>query len=364
MALEKLSQKYSGFYAPKFEVVVEGKKLPIDVSKSIINLTVEEKLNEGATFSFTMYDDYDMEAQKFKWLDDKLFDVGNKIAVKIGYGNSMETLIKGKITRLEPSFFAGETPTLTIGGQDLSYDSIKRKSPAKTFKGKSYSDIVKTIAQEAKLNVKVDKTKKLQPPIQKDNNMSYFALLEKLAGEEGYQIRIDGDTVYFKKPSDEEKAIVTFELGKDIISFRPTLNTASLYGEVEVRWHNTQDPAKPIIGRAKAGDERRQEKNKKETASQVVTKRHGTTKKVISNIVVHSKEQADAVARAVLNKLSDQYIEGDAEIIGIPEIRAGVCIELQKMGNRFNGKYYVKNASHTINNSGYRTRFTVKRNAS
>jgi phage protein D len=363
VALENLSQKYSGFYAPKFEVVIEGKKLPLNISKSIIDLTVEEKLDEGATFSITLYDDYDIKTEKFKWLDAELFDVGNKVTIKIGYSSSLSTLMEGNITSLEPSFFAGETPTLSVRGQDLSYDYIKRKSPARTFKEKSYSEIAQTIAKEAKLFIEVDKTKKVEQPIHKDNNMSYFTFLEKLAGEVGYQFKIDGDTVYFKKPADEEGEILTLELGKDIISFRPNLNTAQLYGEVEVRGHNPKDPTKPIIGRAKAGDERPQEKDKKTTGSQVVTKRHGGVKRVLSNVIVSSKDHANAVARAVLNKASDQYIGGDAEIIGIPEIRAGVCIEFLKMGKRFTGKYYVKSATHTINNSGYRTRITVKRNA-
>jgi phage protein D len=161
-------------------------------------------------------------------------------------------------------------------------------------------------------------------------------------------------------------------LGKDLISFSPNLNTARLYSEVEVRGHNPEDPGKPIIGAAKAGDERPQEKNKKnnkkdnrkDTASQVVAERHGTAKKVISNVLVRSKDHANAIAKAVLNKASDQYIEGNAEAVGIPEIRPGVCIEFKKMGERFTGKYYVISATHTINNSGYRTRFTVKRNAS
>lgn len=364
MALEKLSQKYSGFYAPRVDVVIEGKKLPINVSKSITDVTVEEKLGEGATFSFTMYDEYDRKKEKFKWLDDKLFDVGNEVTIKIGYVDKLEILMMGNITMLEPSFFAGETPTITIRGQDLSFDYIKRKSPARTFKEKSYSDIIKVIASEAKLKVRVDDIKKFEHPIQKDNNMSYFTFLGKMADEMDLKMKIDKKNIYFKKPTDEEKAIMTLELGKDLISFSPNLNTARLYGEVEVRGHNPEDPGKPIIGIAKPGDERSQEKNKKATASQVVAKRHGTTKKVISNVLVRSKEHADAIAKAVLNKASDRYIEGNAEVIGIPEIKPGVCIEFQKMGTRFNGKYFVLSAAHTINNSGYRTRFTVKRNAS
>ncbi len=69
------------------------------------------------------------------------------------------------------------------------------------------------------------------------------------------------------------------------------------------------------------------------------------------------------MALAELNKASDSLIEGEGECIGIPQIRTGVTICLEKLGKRFSGKYYVKGTTHTINSSGYRTRFSVKRNA-
>jgi phage protein D len=362
MGLKEIAKENLDFYAPRFQVKIENQKLAIDVSRAIIDLTVVDKVDEGASFTITLHDEFDMDTQKFKWLDHKLFDVGNTVVIDFGYGDKLKTMIEGNITSLEPSFFSGETPTLSVKGQDLSYNYIKKKSPARTFVNMAYSDIAKTIAKEAELKPEVDDTKKLNRPIRKDNNESYFTFLEKKAKEVDFQFKIDGRTIYFKKPEDTKEEIMTLELGKDIISFSPNLSTAHLYSEVEVRGHNPNDPTKPIIGRAKPGSERQQE-GTKQTGSQVVTERLGKSKKVISNIIVYSEDHANAIAEAMLNKASDSFIEGDGESIGIPQIRPGVCIKLEKMGERFSGKYYVTSATHTINNSGYKTRFTVKRNA-
>jgi uncharacterized protein len=362
MAIESLSLETASFYAPRFEIEIESSMVSANLSKSIIDVSVDERLNEGATFSITVHDEFDMETQEFVWLDDPLFEVGNTVKIKFGYESNLEPLMTGNITSLEPSFFAGEAPTLTVKGQDLSYDSLKRKSPEKTFLNMSYSDIAQAVGGEAELSVEVDSTEKYEHSVRKNADESYYAFLERLAEEEGFQLRIDGDTLYFKKPEDDKAEILTLQLGKDIISFRPNMNTANLYAEVEVRGYNSADPGTPIVGTATAGSERTQEGGG-ETASQVAQRCHGDSKKVITNIIVNSVNHANAIAQAALNKLSDGFIEGDVESIGIPQIRPGVCIKLEKMGERFSGKYYVKSAEHTINNNGYRTRFTVKRNA-
>ena len=363
MSLAKLSASTSNFYVPRFEIEIENNKLPGEMAKSILDVSMTESLDVGASFTFTVNDEFDLKTREFKWLDHKLFSVGSAALVKMGYGNQLLTLAKGNITSLEPSFFAGETPSISIRGQDLSYNYIKKKSPGKTFMNMAYSDIARDIAQTAGLSIRVDKTDKKNGPVSKKNDESYFTFLQRLAKEVDFEVSIDCQTLYFKKPGDNKKEVLVLELGKDIISFRPNLNTARLYSEVEVRWRNPRDPDNPIIGKAGAGSERTQEPGKK-TGSQLLESLKWKQKKVITDVYVESAAQANALALAELNKISNNLIEGEAECIGIPKIRVGVCIKLEKMGKRFSGKYYVKSATHTINNSGYRTRFTVKRNAS
>lgn len=362
MTLEKLAPGNLSFYAPRFEVQINNSALALNMSKAIIDITVDEKIDEGASFHLTVHDEFDMATQQFKWLDHPLFDVGNKITIKMGYGSNLFPLVVGNITSIEPSFFSGESPTLTIGGQDLSYDYLKRSSPERTFVKKSYSDIATTIASDAGLLPVVDDTSEVVSSVCKKSEQSYYSFLEKLAKEAGFQFRMDGQTMYFVKPTDSKKEILTLELGKDIISFHPAMKTSGLVTDVEVRGHNPRDPGKPIIGRAGPGSERSQESGRK-TGSQIMQSKSKTVKRVITNVIVNSVAHANAIALSELNKSSDSFIEGDAESIGLPQIRTGVTISLEKMGKRFSGKYYVKGTTHTIGESGYRTRFSVKRNA-
>lgn len=361
MALESLGLN---FYNPGFEVEIQDKKLAMNISKQILSVEVNEEVDLGSTFTITMNDEFDMNTQEFKWLDNPLFKEGNTVVIKMGYGSDLSPMIIGKITGIEPNFFSGDTTTFTIKGHDLSYEFFKKKkSGEKTFLDKRYSDMAKEIATMAELSAVVDETGKSDPVVyRKDSDMSYFDFLKEIQAKAGcYQFDVDGKKMYFIDPKVDREEILTLELKKDLISFRPTINITELVTEVEVRGHNPKDPKTPIIGRATSGSEKKQEPGKK-TGSQIAEE-NGGKKKVITNIVVTSKDHADAIAKCELNKASNTLIEGEGECIGIPQLRKGVNIKLEKMGKRFSGKYYVKGTTHTINESGYRTRFTVKRNA-
>ncbi len=348
------------FYVPRFEIEIDDKKLDPVTSKAILDVKVEERIDEGASSTITIHDDFDLSSQKFKYLDNPIFDLNKKITINIGYGNNQHILFMGTIIRIEPSFFSGETPTLTVEGQDLSFNYLKRKTPAKKFDEKKYSDIAQKIASDAGLRSKVDETEEQVTPIQKNNNDSYFQFLKIIANEAKATFYIDRDTLYFVKSAANKKEILTLELGRDIISFRPTMNTTKLLTEVEVRWTNPDDPEKPFVGVVKAGDEGNIASGTK-TGSQVAKEKVGTIKKVITCKTVGSMEHAKAIADAELNKANSTFIEGTGECVGIPQIRPGVMIGLKKIGCKFSGTYQVTGATHTMNDSGYRTQFSVRK---
>jgi len=362
MALELLSLSTSNFYSPHFEVEIENQKLGAEMSKSIIDINIEEKIDEGSSFSMTLHDGFNMKTQKFKWLDHELLNVGNKIIIKAGYKSNLTQMIFGKITSIEPSFFTGELPNITVTGQDISFDYIKRPSPEITFIELKYSDIARAIAGKAGLSCVANDTSMTVNFIRKNSTETYYAFLLRLAHEINYEFTVQRQTLYFVNPRDNTSEILTLSLGKDIISFHPSLKTSGLVTEVEVRGHNPADPSNPFIGRASAGSERTCEAGTR-TASQVASERIGNIQKVITNIPVTSQEHANAIAMAELNRASNSLIEGEGECIGIPQITPGVTIKLDKLGERFSGKYYIKGTVHTINSSGYRTRFSVRRNA-
>lgn len=356
MTLETLAKENLNFYPPGFEVEIEGKKLDAISSKQIIDITVNEKLDEGASFEITLRGEFNMETHEVKLIDNSPFKIGNKITIKMGYGNNLHTMVKGRITGLEPSFFANEKPTLNVRGHDPSYDYLKRATSERTFIEKKYSDIVRTIAQEAGLECEVGNTGKFEKQIRKNNNVTYYAFLNRLKDEVGFNFYIKEQKLFFVKPVPNQKEIFTLELGKDIISFNPAENTTQLLAEVEVRGHNPQDPNKPFIGNAKAKSELLSLANKMGFKN--------LAKKVITVDAVSSKEHAVSIAEAELARASDTLFGGKVKCIGLPQIRVGVNVKLNRVGKLFSRMYDVTETTHTIDEQGYSTQFSVGHNSS
>ena len=76
-----------------------------------------------------------------------------------------------------------------------------------------------------------------------------------------------------------------------------------------------------------------------------------------------SDGEALQIAKGKFNDMTAEYIKGEGTAIGDTGIRSGTVIQLNGLGDRFSGLYYVTSSTHVVGQSGYTTRFTVIRNA-
>jgi Bacteriophage probable baseplate hub protein len=343
MGLETFAKKNKNFYVPDFGITIGGSKIPAKLLKSITDIKVEDQLDVGASFTITFRDILDLSSGNFQLMDEKKLKPGNEVVLSIGYQNNLEEVLTGEIKSLEPEFSASDPPTLVVSGQDLSFDYLKKSSPAFDFVNKKPSEIIKEIANSAKLTPNVDPIKPDEPePLRrKPNGLSYYDFLMILARDTGFKFRVEAKNMYFTEPDDAEKEVLKLTLGKDILSFSPRMRTSKLYKTIEVRGHNPEDPEKPFVGKATS-------KNKDATEA-----------KVISNIRVISKAHADAIAQAEIDKSGATHIEGSISCIGLPQLKAGELIVIGNAGERFNGKYLLTSTTHSIGSSGYTTSMNI-----
>ncbi len=54
-------------------------------------------------------------------------------------------------------------------------------------------------------------------------------------------------------------------------------------------------------------------------------------------------------------------IQGSGSTVGVPTLRAGTIIFIEKLGERFSGRYFVTSTTHTIGDGGYTTQFNCRR---
>jgi hypothetical protein len=75
---------------------------------------------------------------------------------------------------------------------------------------------------------------------------------------------------------------------------------------------------------------------------------------------VFTQSEANARAKAALDERAKQFLTGEAEAIGLPDLRPDRNVLLDKLGGPFSKTYYIQEATHKIDSNGYRTRFKVK----
>ncbi|KAF5420500.1 MAG: hypothetical protein C5S41_13350 [Candidatus Methanomarinus sp.] len=363
MDFKEIEQKNLNFYAPRFEVEIEGTNL-LRKEVPITSVSVVEKLNNSARFSIQIDDEYDINTQEFKWLDNPLFHAGKDVIIKMGYGSNLHMMIVGKIETISSSLFSNATPTLKVEGYDLAYHFLKNASKEYQFNNKTDSEIaqeiVATFGSKVKLTASVDPTTEKHDKLTKTNRESFFNFLKKRALKINYELYVSVGTLYFIEKKEDPDELFTLEWGKNLNSFNPVVSTAGQLTKVENRSMDIKTK-KVIVGTAKAGDENTQEKGKKKGSQ--VKKETGIEAKKVTHFRVDSNKESNNMTKGGLNKSTDKFITGSGSTIGIPELRCGVLIRLDKLGKRFSGKYRVKEVTHTIDTSGYKVNFTVKRNA-
>ena len=79
---------------------------------------------------------------------------------------------------------------------------------------------------------------------------------------------------------------------------------------------------------------------------------------------VRDQEEADEVAKSIMNSLCMDFITGEIEIEGNSKVKAGAIIEVKEFGKAFNGKYLVTACRHVSSSSWYTTYISVARDAS
>ncbi|MEW6172908.1 MAG: hypothetical protein AB1510_07535, partial [Bacillota bacterium] len=354
MAFTDLAKKYKNFYVPRYEVLVAGSNVARDKLIEIKGVTVEDVLDGADRFSFSVND------PGAKWTDSGFFEPGGEVEIKMGYSDQLSTTLVGEIVSLRTVFPAAGTVELEVSGYDLSHQ-FTRVRRERTFREMKDSQAAAAIAGEArhKLDTEIEETSAVHPVIVQSRQTDYEFLV-MLAERNFFEFLVRERTLYFRRSRPQEEAAVTLDYGRSLTSFSPEVNTAGQVTEVVVRGWNPQT-REAIEGRARRGSEEARDQARA-SGGEIMAELYGTVEERVLDRPVFSRQEADNLARSILNRLSEGLVKGEAECIGLPEIRAGTVVELTGLGKTFSRTYYVESSTHTISGSGYTTAFRVKEN--
>ena len=356
MEFVALAKKYKNFYAPNYQILVDGKDIFREHLIEITNVSFDDLLDGADKFTFSIND------PGVRWLDSDLFEPGNEVEIKMGYGDQRATMIIGEITSLSPNFPTDGTPQLTIDGSDLS-TQFRMVCKGWSRENKRDSEVVAEIARNARhtLETQIEQTEPEDLPVVQQDTETDYAFIKRLAGRNSFEFFIKERTLYFQMPRREESEIVTLKYRTSLLSFNPEFNTANQRTVVRVEGGRDLRTGQPIVGIARRGSEEAREPGRR-SGGEIVENLYGEVEERISDRPVYTQQEAVNLARSRLNRRAGRLITGRAECIGLPELRAGENIKLEGLGEKFSRKYYIDRTTHTISNSGYSTSFNITAN--
>jgi phage protein D len=82
---------------------------------------------------------------------------------------------------------------------------------------------------------------------------------------------------------------------------------------------------------------------------------------VVTDHTVTTENEAKKMAKDLLRAQLLDMVEATGVVVGLPDLRAGRQVDLQGFDPRLNGRWFVKETTHVINDSGYRTTFVARR---
>ena len=346
---------------PAFEVVINGTSLSPEAATHVVAVSIDEDLGLPSMFAVELAGSDD-QGEDIPWVDDtNLFSVGNAIQLKLGYAGQTDALFVGEITGLEPEFGVERLPNLVVRGFDRLH-RLQRGRKTRTFTQQKDSDLASQIANEAGLTPDV-KDSSVTHEYVVQANQTDLEFLRMRASRINYEVGVDDKTLLFKPARNGESAIFTLAPSDGLLEFRPRLTSLGQANEVSVRGWSVKDKDK-VIGQSRTGDEVSKMAGQK-TGPANAASAFGGAVQVLSAWPVTSQAEADQIAKARLNDLALDYITGEGICYGRTDVRGGVVIDIQGIGKRFSGSYYITGVSHRYTSRrGYFTHFAVRRNAS
>jgi phage protein D len=352
-----MAQQQQAATTPSFTVRVNGSDLPPDARGEVAKVIVEESLDSAGAFAIEL-NNWDMDAQQVKWSDDALFQPGGVVEIQMGYVETVETVMVGEITGLEISFPERARGLLTVRGYDRLH-RFRRGRRTRSYLQVKDSNVAQQIASDLGLTPDVEDSGEVHPYLLQMNQTDVDFLLAR-ARAIGYELLVEDKTLRFRKFKHDRGKTVTLDFLHGLMTFYAYLSTADQVSQVTVRGWDPQ-AKQALVGQAQAADVSGTMQGS-EVGPAAAESLFGAKTLTVVDAPVATQNEADLLAKGLLNDIALNYVVGEGTAAGDPAIKVGSVIEIGGLGQRFSGLYYITNVAQVWDGQ-FITHFQVRRNA-
>ena len=311
----------------------------IDGAWKIISITVSRRVNLIPRARIVLQDG-DISKGEFPISDDDSFKPGAEVEIQAGYEQQTETIFKGIVVRHGVRVKGDNDAQVVVDCRDKAIKmTIGRKNA--NYVDKKDSDIISTLIGNASgVSADVTSTDTTYKELVQYYCTDWDFMLSR-ADANGFLVIVEDGTVSVKPPETGGASQLSLSYGTDIISFEARMDAASQLTKVTgTTWELssqapvTQDGSQPSLN--EQGDI---------SASDLAK---------VLGLDVYNVQTAAPLDKTGLKTWADAHmlraglakIRGAMTFQGSAKAKPGVILELERMGNRFNGKVYLSGITH------------------
>jgi len=344
---------------PDFRVKVDGAELSGEAQHDVLSLTVQDDLGYPSAFSLRL-SNWDDTKVDMKWSDRDVFQTGKPVAIEMGYRDRLVAIISGEITGAELSVGVEEMPVFAVRGYDRWHRLMRGKKTNSYTKMKD-SDIASQIASNLGLAADTEDSAQTIDYILQ-HNQTDAEFLRARARRIGYEVFVQDTKLVYRKRKYQESQALGMSREEDGLELHFRLSTMQQVSEVEIRGWDAIGK-KAIVGTARSSDETAK-MGGKEGGLQSASDAFGSATAAAVMDAPSNQAEADQLAKAALQQKALSYITAEGRCIGRTDLRAGAVAQIDGLGARFSGLYYIDSTRHVYTRTaGYWTEFVARRSA-
>lgn len=323
-----------------FTILVDGQA--IDSGYQVVSVLVSKVVNRIPSAKLTLIDG-DAAEETFPLSNKDEFVPGKEISIKAGRDGDDKLIFKGIITKHRIKVRSNGQSNLLIEAKDEAIKmTIGRHS--KYFEKKKDSEVIEEIIGTYSGLTKDVETTDLKHQELVQHHVTDWDFVLSRADVNGKLVMVDDGKVQIKTPDTSQAAVLDLLYGATLLEFEAEMDARTQWKSVKA---TSWDYSSQKIVEA--------------TSSSTSFTEHGNIEgSTLADTIdlkelelQHSgkvqKEELEAWAKAAVLKSRLAKIQGRAKImVGNADVKPGTMVNLQGVGDRFNGKAFVSGIRHEI----------------
>ncbi|HFC01307.1 MAG TPA: type VI secretion system tip protein VgrG, partial [Phaeodactylibacter sp.] len=328
-----------------FTILIEGEAIPSRMG--VASIMVAKEVNR-IPYANIVLSDGDVAKQDFPVSNEDLFVPGKKIEISAGYNSDETVIFKGIIIKHGIKIRQNGNAVLIIDCKDEAVKmTIGRKS--KYFYESKDSDVIAEIIDTYKLQKEIEDTETTHPELVQYRATDWDFMLTRVEVNGKICVTNDG-LIQIQNPDFNQSPAAKFKYGNNIRAFEANFDAREQFNSVKAQaWDFgtqemiTTEATEPHV--ADAGD------IDAGTLADVV----GLDAYVLAHGGKANEGELQAWADAKLLRNRMAKIQGRVTVQGIAEVTPANLIELEGVGNRFNGTLFANAVRHQISQGDWVT---------